>query len=80
MSWSKRLRQTFRLPQSLQVDSITTFAKASFTTYLVHVWVLRAIAPLEIVGGILYVPLATSISWLIGIIIWKLLKRFAVSL
>lgn len=80
MSWSKSLKQPFGLPQALRSASITTFAKASFTTYLVHVWVLRAIAPLEIVGGILYVPLATSISWLIGIIIWKLLKRFAVSL
>jgi surface polysaccharide O-acyltransferase-like enzyme len=80
MSWSKRLKQPFSLPQALRFASITTFAKASFTTYLVHVWVLRAIAPLEIVGGILYVPLATSISWLIGIIIWQLLQRFAVTL
>jgi surface polysaccharide O-acyltransferase-like enzyme len=80
MSWSKSLKYLFRLPQSLRFASITTFAKASFTTYLVHVWVLRAIAPLEIVGGILYVPLATSISWLIGIIIWQLLQRFAVPL
>jgi surface polysaccharide O-acyltransferase-like enzyme len=58
---------------------IKTFAKASFTTYLVHVWVLRAIVPLEIVGGILFVPLAASISWLIGIILWKLLQRLTVS-
>ena len=80
ISWSKRLKQSFGLPQSLWLPTITTFAKASFTTYLVHVWVLRAIAPLEIVGGILYVPLATSISWLIGILLWQLLQRFAVSL
>ncbi len=75
MSWSKRLSQPFGLAQSLRLP---TFAKASFTTYLVHVWVLRAIAPLEIVGGILYVQLATSISWLVGIIFWQLLQRFAV--
>jgi hypothetical protein len=80
ISWSKSLRQTGDQPQTLCLPTITTFAKASFTTYLVHVWVLRAIAPLEIVGGILYVPLATSISWLIGILIWQLLQRFAVSL
>jgi surface polysaccharide O-acyltransferase-like enzyme len=52
-----------------------TFSAASFTTYLVHVWVLRAIAPLEIVGGILFVPLAAFISWAIGIAIWKLIKN-----
>lgn len=68
-----------KLWQAIQ-PQIKTFAKASFTTYLVHVWVLRAISPLEIVGGILYVPLATSISWLTGIILWQLLQRFAVSL
>jgi len=36
--------------------------------------VLRAIAPLEIVGGILFVPLAAIISWAIGLVIWKLIK------
>ncbi len=51
-----------------------TFSSASFTTYLVHVWVLRAIAPLEIFGGILFVPLAAIISWAIGITVWKLAK------
>jgi surface polysaccharide O-acyltransferase-like enzyme len=76
MSWSKSLKQPFSLPQALWVPSVTTFAKASFTTYLIHVWVLRAIAPLEIVGGILYIPLAASISWLIGIILWRFLQRF----
>jgi surface polysaccharide O-acyltransferase-like enzyme len=50
------------------------FSNASFTTYLVHVWVLRAIAPLEIVGGILFVPLVASVSWAIGIAIWRLVK------
>lgn len=52
-----------------------TFAVASFTTYLVHVWVLRAIAPLEVVGGILFVPLAAIISWAIGLVVWKLIKN-----
>ncbi|MCL1494391.1 MAG: acyltransferase [Pseudanabaena sp. Salubria-1] len=89
LRWNAATPQAFggkSLQSSLQElwqavkPQIRTFAKASFTTYLVHVWVLRAIAPLEIVGGILYVPLATSISWLIGIILWQLLQRFAVSL
>lgn len=86
MSWQnpnpKSERWHFAPPLTFWVwqPQIRTFAKASFTTYLVHVWVLRAIAPLEIVGGILYVPLAAIISWLIGIIIWKLLQRFAISL
>jgi surface polysaccharide O-acyltransferase-like enzyme len=87
----KNLEQSEALPQAIGDQSlqssiqeiwqsvqpqIRTLAKASFITYLVHVWVLRAIAPLEIVGGILYVPLATSISWLIGLIFWQLLQRF----
>ncbi len=50
------------------------FSNASFTTYLVHVWILRAIAPLEIVGGIFFVPIAATISWLIGISIWHIAK------
>lgn len=49
-------------------------ANASFTTYLVHVWILRAISPLEIVGGILFVPITVTISWLIGISIWRIVK------
>ncbi|PZO37411.1 MAG: hypothetical protein DCF19_18945 [Pseudanabaena frigida] len=59
--------------KSFQI-SIKTLANASFTTYLIHVWILRAIAPLEIVGGILFVLLAAVISWLIGITVWKLVK------
>ena len=51
-----------------------TFSNASFTTYLIHVWILRAIAPLEIVGSLFFVPLAASISWLIGIAVWRLVK------
>ena len=78
-NWQKNKSSIQKLWQAIQ-PQIKTFAKASFTTYLVHVWVLRAISPLEIVGGILYVPLATSISWLTGIILWQLLQRFAVSL
>jgi surface polysaccharide O-acyltransferase-like enzyme len=79
MSWSKSLRCPKIPPQTLwskAMPQITTLAKASFMTYLIHVWVLRAIAPLEIVGGILYIPLATSISWLIGISLWRFLQRF----
>ncbi|TYQ30635.1 acyltransferase [Pseudanabaena sp. UWO310] len=55
---------------------IQIFSKASFTTYLIHVWVLRTIAPLEIVGGILYLPLAIALSWLGGITVWRLLLKF----
>ncbi len=64
---------SWQLPDpNKQVPKI--FSNASFTTYLVHVWILRAIAPLEIVGGILFVPLAATMSWLIGISIWKIVK------
>lgn len=65
---------TFAVWQAIQ-PQIKTFSKASFTTYLVHVWVLRAIAPLEIVGGILFVPLAASLSWLAGLSLWQILQR-----
>ena len=75
MSWQKRVRQPFGQPHSLRFPKTVPFAKASFTTYLVHVWVLRAIAPLEIVGGILFVPLAAILSWLLGIAIWRLINN-----
>ncbi len=65
IDWASKAHQT----------NLKTFSNASFTTYLVHVWVLRAIAPLEIIGGILFVPLAAIISWAIGITLWRLLKR-----
>jgi len=66
----------FGIWQAIQ-PQIKTFSKASFITYLVHVWVLRAIAPLEIVGGILFVPLAASLSWLAGLSLWQILQRKA---
>ncbi|MFM7886082.1 MAG: acyltransferase family protein [Pseudanabaena sp.] len=65
ISW--RFRDQHRLYANL-------FSKASFTTYLVHVWILRAIAPLEIFGSILFIPIAAAISWLIGITIYQLVK------
>ncbi len=79
ISWQSRQAKSFststhKLWQSIQ-PQLKTFANASFITYLVHVWVLRAIAPLEIVGGILFVLLATICSWLIGIIVWKLMNH-----
>jgi surface polysaccharide O-acyltransferase-like enzyme len=64
------------LGQQMQ-PHVKTFANASFTTYLVHVWILRAIAPLEIVGGILFVLLAMVLSWLGGISIWRLQRKIA---
>ncbi len=64
----------FGIWQAIQ-PQIKTFSQASFTTYLVHVWVLRAIVPLEIVGGILFVPLAASLSWLVGLILWQISRR-----
>lgn len=83
ISWKnsnpKSESQNFELPptsefrQAIQ-PQIKTFSQASFTTYLVHVWVLRAIAPLEIVGGILFIPLAASLSWLAGITLWQTLQ------
>lgn len=68
LSWQKLKEWNF-VTLSQQI-----FSKSSFTTYLIHVWILRAIAPLEIVGGILFIPLAAAISWLIGIILWRLVK------
>ncbi len=51
---------------------------ALFIWFLLMTWelsdLLREIAPLEIVGGILFVPLAAICSWLIGIIIWKFIQ------
>jgi surface polysaccharide O-acyltransferase-like enzyme len=70
------LSPTFGFWKAIQ-PLIKTFSRASFTTYLVHVWVLRAIAPLEIVGGILFIPLAASLSWLAGLILWQILQRKA---
>jgi surface polysaccharide O-acyltransferase-like enzyme len=78
ISWQSWQAKSFstsiqKLWQSIQ-PQIKTLANASFITYLVHVWVLRAIAPLEIIGGILFVPLAATCSWLIGIMVWKLIR------
>lgn len=55
-------------------SQIKNFSNASFTTYLVHVWVLRVIAPLEMFGSILFAPLAISVSWLVGIALWQLMN------
>ena len=79
ISWQSWQPKSFSLSiqkswQSIQ-PHIKIFANSSFTTYLVHVWVLRAIVPLEIVGGILFVPLAVICSWLTGIMVWKLIQK-----
>lgn len=77
MSWQNLNPKSVRRCEALSHTfwSSKAFSKASFTTYLVHVWVLRAIAPLEIVGGILFVPLAAILSWLFGIAIWRLINN-----
>jgi surface polysaccharide O-acyltransferase-like enzyme len=59
--------------QAIQ-PQIKTFAQASFITYLIHVWVLRAIAPLVSVGGILYILLVFITSWLSGVFVWRITK------
>lgn len=69
ISWQKGKEAQF------EIFLHKTFSNASFTTYLFHVWVLRAIAPLETVGGILFLPLAAISSWAIGIAIWRLAKN-----
>jgi surface polysaccharide O-acyltransferase-like enzyme len=78
ISWQSWQPKSFSSPMQklwkLIQPQVKTMANASFTTYLVHVWVLRAIAPLAIVGGILFVPLATGISWMFGITVWRLSK------
>ncbi len=73
ISWQYSKAKIAWANQALSTN-LKIFSNASFTTYLVHVWVLRAIAPLEIIGGILFVPLAAMISWAIGITLWRLVK------
>lgn len=80
ISWQNWQAKFFSLPfqkiwQSIQ-PQIKIFANASFTTYLVHVWVLRAISPFEFVGGILFIPFAVIISWTIGIATWIIVGRY----
>jgi peptidoglycan/LPS O-acetylase OafA/YrhL len=62
--WKRRLS-----PQIIEVAG-----KSSFTIYLLHTQVLRLIAPLEVVGGIAYLFVAAIASWVVGIIVWKLVK------
>jgi surface polysaccharide O-acyltransferase-like enzyme len=65
MSW-----QPLKSPKS--TNFIETLAKASFITYLTHVWVLRYIDPCKSFGGLWYVPLAIACSWIVGLVIWKM--------
>ncbi len=60
------------IKSSKSADIIETLAKASFITYLTHVWVLRYINSWESLGGLWYVPLAIVCSWTVGLIIWKM--------
>jgi len=59
----------------LMQSQIKTCSQASFTVYLTHVWILRAITPLEVFGGFIYIPLALVTSWLGGIFAWQIIKK-----
>jgi len=65
MSW-----QPIKSP--VRANMIEILAKASFTTYLTHVWVLRHIDPCKSLGGIWYVPIAIACSWAVGLAIWQM--------
>ncbi len=77
-SWQIKSFPVFiqKLFQLIQ-PQIKTFSKVSFITYLIHVWILRAIAPLEIFGGVLFMSLAVTLSWLISINLWRFLNHKA---
>ena len=77
-SWQIKSLPTF-IPKLVQLvqPQIKTFSNASFTTYLVHVWILRAIAPLEMFGGILFMSLAITLSWLFSINLWRFINHKA---
>jgi surface polysaccharide O-acyltransferase-like enzyme len=83
-NWQNWQTNTFAQPlpniwksiQSHIKTHIQTFSNASFITYLIHVWILRAIAPLEILGAFIYIPLASIISWLGGFLVWKIIKKY----
>ncbi|PZU98455.1 MAG: hypothetical protein DCE90_04915 [Pseudanabaena sp.] len=80
ISWQTWQEQDF--PQSIQFlwrkaqPYIQTFAQASFTTYLVHVWILRVLDPLEELGDLIFLPLAICLSWLGGVISWQVNQKF----
>lgn len=60
--------------KSLVMRTIETLSNSSFCVFLTHVWVLRLLSPLEILGGFAYPLIAIAISWAIGILIWKLVR------
>lgn len=60
--------------KNLGMKIIETLGNASFCIFLTHVWVLRLISPLEVVGGIAYPLMAIAISWLIGVLLWRLVR------
>ncbi|NUN65214.1 acyltransferase [Pseudanabaena biceps] len=79
ISWQTWQIKTFS--SSIQISwqnvqpQIKTFAQASFITYLIHVWILRLITPFEMMGGLLFVPLAIFSSWIVGLQVWTFLKK-----
>ncbi|OIP71024.1 MAG: hypothetical protein AUK48_13040 [Oscillatoriales cyanobacterium CG2_30_44_21] len=54
---------------------IKTLSHASFATYLIHVWILRVLTPLEGWGGLVFLLLAIGLSWLGGLISWQVQKK-----
>ncbi len=60
--------------QNFGTRMIETLGNASFCIFLTHVWVLRLISPLEVVGGIAYPLLAIATSWFAGVLVWRLVR------
>jgi surface polysaccharide O-acyltransferase-like enzyme len=63
-------------PKRMGAQIVETIGNSSFSVFLTHVWVLRLISPLEVVGGIAYLFIATIASWGIGIFVWQRLRSF----
>ncbi len=60
--------------KGLGLKMIETIGNASFSVFLTHVWILRLISPLELVGGFAYPLIAIIASWVVGILIWQLVR------
>lgn len=80
MSWKYGTEELGKIPDpELEPKSpgmlvIETLSNASFCVFLTHVWVLRLISPLELVGGFAYPLIAIATSWVVGILIWQLVR------
>jgi len=74
ISWQNQAGQDRAGRDGWLKKNLDTLGKSSFTIYLLHTQVLRLIAPLEFLGGIGYLLIASIASWLIGFWVWKIAK------